>query len=105
MSDGPICTTNVFASGNAFHSWKCGKPGKFVTEGRHYCGQHDPTEQDRRRKARGPTTWEREMSAKEREIENLRRLAVAARNYRDQPGVKERQADLTAALLPYERVK
>lgn len=104
MSNPNRCIGKVYDS-TGFHTWLCEKTGKFDRGGHRFCGMHDPVSIADRRARRGPSRFDLELQAMQKQQENLRRLVVAARNYRDQPGVKERQADLTAALLPYERIK
>lgn len=51
--------------------YPCGFPAKVEREGQHYCRVHDPVEIEKRKQARrarqGPTKFEREMAASDRE--------------------------------------
>lgn len=72
----PRCTNRVSVDSRGYHFRPCGKPGKFTRQvpthyqgpdaTMHFCGQHDPEAREARRKARGPTAFERELAARDR---------------------------------------
>lgn len=87
MSD-QRCPAQI-ADHSGFHWYACGKKAS-TSDG--YCRTHDPKLREERRKARGPTAWEREMAAKKAERERIE-------------GIEADNAALRARLALLERVR